>query len=187
MGTKRACQPHRPSCTVCTAMSFSNKMYIPLAASTRKDDSEAGVFELTASFDVQGQGIPMNMKLYDAHKIPYISLDLYNNTHWDLRLMLQLTCAPTEVELNVYVHGDKPSWPKLTGICVGGPKKLHWSYCEFVYPDKKIAPEGVLETVWEIQDAWTCKVLMRIGINEHGRVFEDETKQMLLNMIPDSD
>jgi len=168
-------------------MSYNNKIRIPFAASTRENNSEAGVFELTAKFDVQGQGIPMNMKMYDAHKIPYISLDIDYNTHWDLRLMLQLTCAPTEVELNVHVKGDKHCWPKLTGICVGGPKNLHWSYCEFVYPDRKVTPGGVLETVWEIQDGWTGDVLMRIGINEYGHIFEDETKQMLLDMMSDSD
>ena len=173
--------------TVCTAMSYNHKIHIPLAATSHYYNSEASVFELTAKFDVQGQGIPMNMKMYDAHKIPYISLDLDNNTHWDLRLMLHLTCAPTEVELNIYVKGDKHRWPNLTGICVGGPKDLHWSYCEFVNPDKKITPGGVLETVWEIQHFWTGNVLMRIGINEYGRIIEDETKQMLIDMIPHSD
>jgi hypothetical protein len=169
-------------------MSYNNKIHIPLAASTCKNNNEAGVFELTAKFDVQGQGIPMNMKIYDAHKIPYISLDLHCNTHWDLRLMLQLTCAPTEVELNIYAKGDKHSCPDPTGICVGGPKNLHWSYCEFVHSDKKITPVGVLETVWEIQDAWTGNVLMRIGINEYGHICEDETKEMLLDMMTsDSD
>ena len=168
-------------------MSYNNKIHIPLAASTLKNNYEAGVFELTAKFDVQGQGIPMNMKMYDAHKIPYISLDIDYNTHWDLRLMLQLTCAPTQIELNVHVKGDKHCWPKLTGICVGGPKNLHWSSCEFVNPDKKITPGGVLETVWEIEDWWTGNVLMRIGINRYGHIFEDETKQMLLDMISDSD
>jgi len=168
-------------------MSYNNKIHIPLAGSTCKNNSEAGVFELTAKFDVQGQGIPMNMKMYDAHKIPYISLDLHYNTHRDLRLMLDLTCVPTEVELDVYVNGDKHCSPNMTSICVGGPKNLHWGYCEFVNPDKKITPGGLLETVWEIQDSWTSNVLMRIGINDYGHIFDDETKQMLLDMISDSD
>jgi hypothetical protein len=80
-------------------------------------------------------GKPKGRSMMISNEIPYISLDLDYNTHWDLRLMLQLKCAPMQIELNVHVKGDKHYWPKLTGICEGGPKNLHWSYCEFVDPD----------------------------------------------------